>query len=98
MRARFVAILPWMLLIVAIVAWGMAFWFDRGSDEVTGRSRQAVGPFLLRLSRWSGVLGSADPGECCGVALHSRPAACGGWSCPPGNGRDPRHPRPGHTV
>ena len=36
MRARFVAILPWALLIVAIVAWGMAFWFDRGSDEVTG--------------------------------------------------------------
>ena len=36
MRARVVAILPWALLLVAIVAWGMAFWFDRGSDEVTG--------------------------------------------------------------
>jgi Polysaccharide biosynthesis protein len=36
MRAKFVAVLPWMLLIVAIVAWGMALWFDRGSDEVTG--------------------------------------------------------------
>ncbi len=36
MRARLVAILPWALLILAIVAWAMAFWFDRGSDEVTG--------------------------------------------------------------
>ena len=36
MKARLVAILPWALLILAIVAWGMAFWFDRGSDEVTG--------------------------------------------------------------
>jgi hypothetical protein len=36
MRAKFIAILPWILLIAAIVAWGMAFWFDRGSEEVTG--------------------------------------------------------------
>ena len=36
MKARLVAMLPWALLLVAIVAWGMAFWFDRGSDEVTG--------------------------------------------------------------
>jgi len=36
MRAKFAAILPWVLLVVAIVAWGLAFWFDRGSDEVTG--------------------------------------------------------------
>ena len=36
MKARVVAILPWVLLILAIGAWGMAFWFDRGSDEVTG--------------------------------------------------------------
>jgi hypothetical protein len=36
MRARFIATLPWILLIGAIVAWGMALWFDRGSDEVTG--------------------------------------------------------------
>ncbi len=36
MKAKLVATLPWALLIVGIVAWGMAIWFDRGSDEVTG--------------------------------------------------------------
>jgi hypothetical protein len=36
MKAKLVAILPWGLLIVATVAWGVAIWFDRGSDEVTG--------------------------------------------------------------
>jgi hypothetical protein len=36
MRAKFIAALPWALLIVAVVAWGMAFWFDRGSNEVIG--------------------------------------------------------------
>ena len=36
MKAKLIAILPWALLILAIFAWGMAIWFDRGSDEVTG--------------------------------------------------------------
>ncbi|HEX2403926.1 MAG TPA: hypothetical protein VHM29_04425 [Acidimicrobiia bacterium] len=36
MKPRLVAILPWALLVLTAVAWGMAIWFDRGSDEVTG--------------------------------------------------------------
>ena len=58
MKARLVAILPWALLTLAVVAWGMAFWFDRGSDELTGPLDKlwalsffafpAVGVFLAR--------------------------------------------------
>lgn len=36
MKARVVAILPWGLLALVAVAWGLAFWFDPGSDEVIG--------------------------------------------------------------
>jgi hypothetical protein len=36
MKAKLVVILPWALLALVIVAWGMALWFDRGSAEVTG--------------------------------------------------------------
>ena len=36
MKARIVAILPWGLLALVAVAWGLAFWFDPGSDEVIG--------------------------------------------------------------
>ncbi|MET0566809.1 MAG: hypothetical protein ABW021_10245 [Acidimicrobiia bacterium] len=36
MKARVAATLPWLLLILAMVAWGVAIWFDGGSNEGTG--------------------------------------------------------------
>ena len=36
MRARLVSALPWLLLALVAMAWGLAFWFDKGSDEVIG--------------------------------------------------------------
>lgn len=58
MRSRLVGMLPWVLLIMTLVTWGAAFWFDRGSDEVTGLLDKAwalsffafpiVGVFLAR--------------------------------------------------
>jgi hypothetical protein len=35
MKAKFVAILPWVLFGLLVWAWAAALWFDRGSDEVT---------------------------------------------------------------
>jgi hypothetical protein len=58
MKRRLVALAPWVLLVLLIVAWAAALWFDRASDEVTSALDKlwalsffafpAVGVFLAR--------------------------------------------------
>jgi hypothetical protein len=58
MKRRLIALAPWVLLVLLIVAWGAALWFDRASAEVTSALDKlwavsffafpAVGVFLAR--------------------------------------------------